>query len=609
MDGNPAAMAGAAPRAAKVGAQSFLSARDGVVLLVFLLASVAIYGHGALGHLGSVVIGSGYIPGRDQAQVSWFLAWTAHSLSNLRSPLYTHYLNAPEGLSLAWATSSLLLGTLATPLTLAANAFASFNVLLMLAPGLAGWTAYLMCREVAGREAFWPSVGGGVTFALSSYETTQAGSHLNLASVYLVPLLILVVLRRIDGRMGRNRFIILLGVLVAGQLLISTEIAASAAIFGAIALALWSVLDGPQVRARILPTVVEGLGAFALAAVLCVPFLYSLARHAGQITPIKGSLFGLDLANLITTSKETWVPGLGNVFFDPRRLAPNVTEQLAYLGIPLIVLLGIFLWGQRRSVFARFAALFALITLVLAFGATLHVGGEALNVPMPWQLLAHLPLLESAISVRFALFIWLVVATCVTLFLRLGGSLRYALYALVLVSLVPAAIFRSNVTALTKPALMTDAHLLHETIAPGSTVITAPVGIAGQQMTWQIESNFYFKLASGYGTSTRPASYAHFTRALRALEGARVNRPIHREMCRFIARTGARYLIAEPRAPGHWKRVRDTLALRPERVGGLVVYDLRAALQPGGACFGDRAQAASDEPLARSPSQSTARLR
>ena len=63
---------------------------------------------------------------------------------------------------------------------------------------MAAWTAFLLCRQLSRRVA--PALAGGLLFGFGTYESVETVNHLNLALVALVPLAVLLVLRRYAGR-------------------------------------------------------------------------------------------------------------------------------------------------------------------------------------------------------------------------------------------------------------------------------------------------------------------------------------------------------------------------------------------------------------------------
>src|SRR6202008_1195696 len=107
----------------------------------------------------------------------------------------------------------------------------------------------------------------------------------------------------------------------------------------------------------------------------------------------------------------------------------------------------------RRTRMALFSALMAAIALVLSVGPHLHIDGHLTRFPLPFIVLAHLPLLESSEAARWVTYFWLFAALLLVLtldrlvravsatrrFRYLGGSAVGALLAaFLLLPLVPA---------------------------------------------------------------------------------------------------------------------------------------------------------------------------
>ena len=81
-------------------------------------------------------------------------------------------------------------------------------------PALAAWTAFLLCRYLT--RSLWPSIVGGYLFGFSSYLLAQDGygGHLNLGAVFLLPLIVLAILRYLDGRLDARGLVLRLAPLV-----------------------------------------------------------------------------------------------------------------------------------------------------------------------------------------------------------------------------------------------------------------------------------------------------------------------------------------------------------------------------------------------------------
>jgi hypothetical protein len=543
--------------------------------------SAVLYGRQALGSIRHVVVGFGQeLPfyGHDQSAYVWSLAWAARSLTHLQNPFLAHEIFAPVGYNLAWAASVLGPGLLSAPLTLALGAVATYNLLALAAPAGAAWTAFLLCRHVSGRVV--PALAGGLLFGFGAYGTGEAINHLNLALVALVPLAVLLVLRRYEGQTSRRRFILALGLLLGLQLWTSTEIFASMMLFGGLAFLLAALLAARTQRPRIRLCVGETLGALLIALVLASPLLYYALAHPNPVSEIPMADAGADLANFVIPTKAIWLHGWKAVATSASELHGNLTEQLAYLGVPLILLLAAYALECRRSRLTRMLAIVIAVSAILSLGAHLFVDGTATGVALPWSLVDRLPLLRYASPGRFVLYMWLAAALAVSIWLSrpTRGPLRWAAFALVIISLTPNLGIPWG-TRVDAPPLMR-APLLARYVPQGATVLALPFGIWGDSMFWQVQSDFRFRLAGGYVSVSPPRAYRQYIYLLRALGGGPIEGHPNQRICGFLRMTGTRAIVLREGAPGLWTRLLRPLHVPAQRVGGFWVYELAA---PGGA--------------------------
>ena len=128
----------------------------------------------------------------------------------------------PDGVNLAWTTSVPGLAVLFAPVTLLAGPVAAYNVAAVLMPALAAWTCFLLCRHLT--RSTWSSLIGGYLFGFSSYMLGQQEGHLHMTSVFLIPLIALVLVCFVQGTIDRRQLTVRLGLLLAAQLTFSTEI-------------------------------------------------------------------------------------------------------------------------------------------------------------------------------------------------------------------------------------------------------------------------------------------------------------------------------------------------------------------------------------------------
>ena len=206
----------------------------------------------------------------DQEPAIWYLGWTPHALAHGLDPFFTTQIGAPAGVNLMWSPSMPLLGILGWLPAKIAGPIVGFNVLVVLGIALSGFTAWLAIRRWSGDGA-GPIVGGAV-YAFSPYVVSHAAIHLNLATAWVPPLLLiaidelLVTRRRPPWQSG-----VVFGVLCAAQLLISEEILATSVVAAGVLTAVMAVAcRGAQFRqiaiTRLVPAGAAAVPTFLLLA-------------------------------------------------------------------------------------------------------------------------------------------------------------------------------------------------------------------------------------------------------------------------------------------------------------------------------------------------------
>jgi hypothetical protein len=457
---------------------------------------------------GSYVGGNG----PDPKLFLWAIAWWPHSIADLSNPLFSHAIWAPEGYNLAWATTVPLLSTGASPLTLAAGPVASYNLLMLAAPALAGWTAYLLCRHVARSHA--AALLGGYVFGFSSYQLSHTrGGHLNLLFVCLIPVAVLLVLKVIEGSIRRKRFLVLMTATLTCQFLISLEVFATATVFGIGCLLLAFLLTPPGHREPIRRGLVALLLSYIFAGLLVAPFL---AVMFVQTEPFQGLdlIYGsTDLLNFVLPTQVTWLGGSASATLS-HRFTGSVSGQSAYFGIPLLIILVWFVIERRGTVSGRLLGISFAVICMLSLGPVLKIAGRE-SIWLPWELGGGIPLMEKALPGRFILYAFLAVA--VALALWLGGTherrrspqrwLRWGLALLAIVFMVPTDRDWVWGSALRLPDFFSSGAYTRF-IMPGDNVLIIGTGTAAEPMVWQADGDFRFDLAAAY-TGGVPPDLAH----------------------------------------------------------------------------------------------------
>src|SRR5947209_1869714 len=193
-----------------------------------------------------------------------------------------------------WSTSMPGPSLLMAPVTLLFSPLVTWNVIQLASPALTGWTAYLLCRHLTGRVG--PALLGGYLFGFSPYVLVHVtgGPYLGLAA--LLPVLVLLVIRRVQGTIRARRFVIATAATLVGQYLISSEVLLTATLFGGLALVFAFALL-PAQRHALLDTVKLLILAFVITALVISPFL--LYFFFGQHYPPGATFFTADLSGFV----------------------------------------------------------------------------------------------------------------------------------------------------------------------------------------------------------------------------------------------------------------------------------------------------------------------
>jgi len=457
------------------------------------------------------------------------------------------------------------------PITAAFGALFSYNVLLILAPALAAWGAYLVCRRLTG--AFWPSLVGGYLYGFSTYLVAQMHAHLNLVLVFPVPILVYLVLRRLDGSLGRVAFVSLLATTLIGLFLISTEVFASTALFGTMAL-LGAIALGPaRLRRHLIDTVALVAVSSLVAAVVLFPYLSPALRNAPAKTIRPPEHASVDLLSFLIPRTTTLIGG--DAFPSiTGRFTTLITEDGAYLGVPLILALVASVIARRRFRGAWLLAGFIAVAALLSLGPVLHVDGQR-SLWLPASLLGKVPLLKQATPQRFTMFMWLGVAIAIAAWLSVPGRLAVAKWGLVALSavlLLPSVHSPPYHPERYVPPFFAEG-IYRQYLQPGEIVLI--VSPDRSELYWQAESGFSFRLAAG-AIGVTPQRYE--SDAVTA--GLRRSRPVpdSRPLSEFFKAHGVGALIVADPVPDGWADLFHVAGGTPQDIGGVTLVTV---LPPG----------------------------
>jgi hypothetical protein len=373
----------------------------------------------------------------DVNQATWFLRYSASAVEHFRLPaLVTTAMNAPHGVNLMWNTSLLLPGIVISPITLLFGPQVALTTLLII--GFTGSAAAMFFVLRRWDVSLLAAAIGGALYGFSPALVNSGIGHYSLVLAILPPLMVDRVLRLATGRGRPVRDGIWLGLMAAAQLFISEEALVDAAIATVILLAVLAACRPHEVLPRIRPAA-AGLAVAAVVGLvlggrgLWVQFHGVPASGAAATTIIN---YHGKLTNLGTLPQAFINPSEGVLLHTHASavVANNypqpLPEYLAYLGIPLIILLvaAIVYFWQHLPI--RVAGLTCLLLEWLAMGAKpLQPHVTLPKFLLPWQLLQHVPVIEGMVPDRLCILADAAAAAVLAFALDLARSGQFAPFA------------------------------------------------------------------------------------------------------------------------------------------------------------------------------------
>jgi hypothetical protein len=559
------------------GALRFARGRISAAALAgYALVSVLVFGVRVVVHPGRNYVGG---LTTDPQVFIWSLAWWPHAVLHGQNPLVTRAIWVPDGVNLAWTQSAPGLAVALAPLTLAAGPIVAYNVAALLMPALAAWTAFLLCRHLT--DATWPSLVGGGLFGFSTYVLGGTLAHVQTTAVFIVPLVALVVLQFFEGGIGGRALALRLGVLLAVQALLETEILFTTTLALAVGLVLAAIFV-PSGRARLMSLAAPLAGAYALLAVLVSPLLYYLAIGQSSGKPPANDTFVGDALNFVVpTHVEAvgwWAGHLA------RHFPANDAERGTYIGIPALIIVALFARMRWRTGTGRLLLVAFLLGVVATLGSWLTLDGRRL-ITLPWLHLASRPLFDVLMPVRFSLFTALVTGVIAAIWLTAtaaGAWVRIGLPLLAFLALAPnvglaewagpGARTLFAAAPPTIPALFTgDGY--RSCLRKNEVVLALPFGARGNALVWQAQSGFWFRLAGGYIMNTVPSAFRHPPAVAHVASNDEPAQITLAEVRAFSRKASVSSIVLAAAQSHPWRKLLDRLG-RPQAVGGVLIYRL-----------------------------------
>ncbi len=353
------------------------------------------------------------------------------------------------------------------------------------------------------------------------------------------------------------------------------ELTLTFVILGAVTFALGWWL-APASRARIATAIPLVLVAGAVALLVTSVFVYYALT--GDVTPGFFNGFGdTYVADGLGFVVPTPVVRLGRNWFAEvaAAFAGGTPENGVYVGVVLALVVAryaITRWG--RPVTRVLLALLAVI-VVLMLGEYLHVDGH-LTVPMPWKWIDGLPLFDRMAPVRLGVYMFLIVAVVVSMWLgqsRPGrwGAAKWVVAALGLATMLPNLSSGLWYTVPPNPTFFTT-NQYQSVLRPGEIALVLPFATQTDSMLWQAETGFRFRMADGYLGALLPGAFAQ------DLGSPPLNvygfKPNPATLRHLLTDRRVSSVLVEAQPPGEWPQVLVSLGLHGRLIGGMLVYSV-----------------------------------
>jgi hypothetical protein len=554
--------AGIATRETHAPLRTRPSVRAFGVFLAYVFLSIAIWGRPVVAHLDSRFVAP-WGGGPDSSFFQWALGWTPWALAHGHGLLFTDRVFAPQGVDLTWVTISPGPALVMAPITRTFGTLVSLNLLTLLGPPLAAWAVFLVCARLT--RSLWPSFVSGFLYGFCTYITGQM-NHPNLFLVFPIPLIVYLVIRRFDGSLGVRAFVAWLTLTLLVLFSISTEVFASAALFGAIAWCIALIIAREDRRRVVQMSVLFVLAYAIVAAIVLIPYLLPALRTApaGSIHSPERSYD--DLLRFVIPRDHALIGG-GLFSSLASRFTAASRGGGAYLGVTLVVLLIAFGITERRRRETWGLLAFIGVSALLTMGPALHVAGDRVT-GLPTAVIWDLPLIRNAIPDRFPIYTDLAVAIVAALWLsRARGPFawsRWALAGIGAVMLIPNITNPPWHTDDRTPAFFRD-QTYASVLRPDENVFIIPM-TTGEEMAWQATADYSFRMPEGWiGVIPAANRGSRLSHGLSARAGAL---PSTEELASWLDAKSVTAVVVADQARPTFDAVLRSVGLAPVYEGG-----------------------------------------
>lgn len=526
----------------------------------------------------------------DTAFYLWCFEWWPHAITNKINPFLTKYFWAPFGQNLAVTTSIPFLSIIMWPVTKALGPVFSYNIVVILSLTLSAFFTYKICKELYLKEL--DSIFGGLIFLLSPYVWTQLLSHLNLSTIFFIPILIYLIIIRFKGKISMWKFFIIFSAALCCQFGISNEIYATLIFFLSISWLIFYIFfhKDKTIKDKINMLGIELLVCCFISILILGFYLYYIFLSYEDLKkPINPSeVYSSDPLNYLI---PTPINFLGGEYFKniTSKFTGHLGETGSYLGLPLILLIILLqiniikYFGFKdkyiNNKFYLVLIIIFFIIVIFSFGPYLNILNTKI-IPMPGKILKKLPLLKNALPIRFTVYTSFLGAILGAAFLNfLTKRKKWINLILILVTVIflfpNFKLFNTKTKNVYKhiPSFITTEKFSY-LLKRGDNLIIYPTylddGVYGP--IWQINTKYYFNLSqqvAGIPPSEIRSGKIDFL----SLSGLK-NEDLKKDFLDYLIKCKVKYILL-PDNEREFEKALDKFFQNKLKTDGVVLYLIR----------------------------------
>ena len=378
---------------------TLMSRREKTVWVAFALACLAyalVLYRELFPHFASTMVGFG---NGDPNQAAWFLANTAHAIKTLSNPFVSHLINYPYSANMMANTSTIAVGALFAPVTLAWGPIVALNIVFITGIAATTWSYAFVARRFGMTLPVALLVGVLIGFAPIRMIHGQGQPFLIFAVG--TPWMLYSIWKLVEGHATGPAAMMQSVFWVVWSALVSLErlfiIGVPIAVY--IAIRTWQARHSENFHERL-----KVLSRFAL---LCAVFLswplyeFQFGEQSLHGPPHDWLMgYSSHLRDFVAAGPWMLWNGLGPSDHNTGFLSGNFIDA-SYIGFPV---LAAFLWGawRLRNRFAiRCLTLAAVGGLILSCGLEIAWTDRGWSFPGAYAVLQHLPGFSSAHPLNF----------------------------------------------------------------------------------------------------------------------------------------------------------------------------------------------------------------